>query len=79
MKLKPTRTEQMIITRVGTSLSSGRKITVDGVRIKDIRFNGGELEVEWDAEIGDDDFAWTVIQPNYLHEEDNGEIEIKTY
>jgi hypothetical protein len=49
------------------------------VRVKGIRFTGSEIEVEWDAEIGDDDLAWTVIQPNYLHEYEDGELELKTH
>ena len=76
---RPTRTEQMIITRVNSALKLGKKVTVDGVRIKSIKFTSGEIEVEWDAEIGDVDFAWTTIQPNYLHEYEDGELELKTY
>ena len=77
-KDKPSRTEQMIITRVQAALRVGRKTTVDGVRVKGIRFRDSELEVEWDAEV-QDDIRWSVVQPNYLHEFDNGELELKTH
>lgn len=77
---KPSRTERMILTRIDTALKTGNKVTVDGVSVKGMRFEGGEIEVEWDAEgEPDEEFRWTVIQPNYLHEFDNGDLELKTY
>lgn len=77
---KPTRTESMILTRVNAALKTAKKVTVDGVRIKGIRFHDSEVEVEWDADGElDEEFQWTTIQPNYLHEFDNGELELKTY
>lgn len=76
---KPSRAERMILTRITNAVSTGKRVTVDGVSIKAARFRGDEIEVEWDAEMEDDGLRWTVIQPNYLHEFDNGELELKTY
>ena len=76
---KPSRTEQMILTRVAAAISTGKRVTVDGVSIKSIRFRDDEIEVEWDAEVEDEELQWTTIQPNYLHEFDNGELELKTH
>lgn len=75
---KPSRTEQMILSRINAAVKIGKKVTVDGVRIRGARFRNGEIEVEWDAEI-DGDIQWTAIEPNYLHEFENGELELKTY
>lgn len=76
---KPSRTEQMILTRVTAAIVAGRRVTVDGVSIKAMRFRDSEIEVEWNAEIEDDGLQWTVIQPNYLHEFDNGDLELETH
>jgi riboflavin synthase alpha subunit len=76
---KPSRTEQMVINRVNTAVQSGKKVTVDGVCIKGARFNNDEVEVNWDAEIEDEGLAWSVVQPNFLHEYGNGELELKTH
>lgn len=77
---KETPTEQKIRRCVNAALRKGNKVTVDGVRVRGIRFHASEIEVEWDAEGEiDEDVRWTVIQPNYLHEFENGELELKTY
>lgn len=77
---RATLTERKILTRVSTALSNGKRVTVDGILIKGIRFRDSEIEVEWDAhgEVSKD-LSWIVIQPNYLHEFDDGELELKTY
>lgn len=77
---RPTRTERMILTRIHAAIKIGKKVAVDGVSIKAARFQNGEIEVEWDVDSEpDDELRWTVIQPDYLHEFDNGELDLRTY
>jgi hypothetical protein len=59
---KPDKTGRMIVSRVKAALKEGRPVLVDGTRISGVRFNEGELEVNW----WDAPEYWTVVQPSFL-------------
>jgi hypothetical protein len=83
VRVKPTKPERMIVSRVQAAMKEDRPVIVDGKRIRGIRFNEGELEVDWWMPTNETDTLWTVIQPCFLSsasdEMAEGQLTLNTY